>query len=138
MHLESRPLALITGASSDIAMDVAMICARDGYDLVFASCMPVPDAIEVGARLGVTVDISQLDLTDAAEQATMYGRIKGRPVELLVVDAREGLDPDFIQLIYRIAIAMRRTGHGKIVSFTCAPLWFPEEDDSIADLPALH
>lgn len=36
----TRPLAVVTGASSGIGLELAKCCARDGYDLVIAADEP--------------------------------------------------------------------------------------------------
>lgn len=37
----SRPLAIVTGASSGIGLELAVICGREGFGLLIATLTPV-------------------------------------------------------------------------------------------------
>jgi short-subunit dehydrogenase len=131
----SRPLAIVTGASSGIGRELAALCAADGYDLIVAADRAeiVDAAASLGAT-GVEVKPVQADLatTDGVDQ--LYSAIGGRPVDALIANAGHGLghgflDQDFaavrhvidtnitgtIYLIQRIGRDMRARGRGRIL-----------------------
>lgn len=57
-----RPFAVITGASSGIGRELALECARHGYDLLIAADRP-QDATAAQCRMqGVEVQVLQADL----------------------------------------------------------------------------
>ena len=47
MNIDSRPLAIVTGASAGIGYHLAALCAKNGFDLVVAADEP---AIAQAAR----------------------------------------------------------------------------------------
>ena len=42
--MSSRKLAIVTGASSGIGLEIAKLAAQDGYDLIVAADTPFVDA----------------------------------------------------------------------------------------------
>lgn len=114
MPTDRRPLALITGTDG-LAADVVLLCAKGGYDLILASDSPLPEMAALIAGLGIDMEIHHLDLSDAANLGSLYERINRRGLDLLMVDARQGMDAELMQRVYRIGIAMRCTGRGCIV-----------------------
>ena len=60
----TRPLAIVTGASTGIGYHLAELCAKNGFDLLVAADEP---AIETAAQdfraLGVTTDAVEADLS---------------------------------------------------------------------------
>jgi uncharacterized protein len=115
MQTGSRPLAIVTGASGGIDANVALICARIGYDLILAADGTLQDAAVLASGLGVDVETLSLDLSDETDLEELYLHVKDLRVDLLMIDARDGLDPAFRYLIFRIGMVMRRAGRGKIV-----------------------
>ena len=45
MDSTSRPLAIVTGASSGIGYNLAKCCAENGFDLVVAADQPLDEAV---------------------------------------------------------------------------------------------
>lgn len=97
MASSSRPLAVITGASSGIGEQFARRYAREGYDLVVVArsrgaLHSLAD--DVGSRHGAHVDVHTADLADAADVAVLAEKIeRGLPrVDVLVNCA--GVSPD--------------------------------------------
>lgn len=131
----SRPLAVVTGASSGIGYELGKICAQEGFDLVIAA-----DRAEIGkaARdfeaLGAIVDAIEVDLSTTEGVEELLDKVAGRPVTALLANAGHGLgkgflDQDFedarhvvdtnitgtIYLMQKIGREMRTRGEGKIL-----------------------
>jgi short-subunit dehydrogenase len=128
-------LALVTGASSGIGFELARCCAADGLNLLIVADEP---AIEAAARTlqseGASVESVQADLATRAGVDRLHAALGGRPVELLLANAGQGLgkgflDQDFtaiqrvvdtnitgtLDLIHRIGRDMRARGRGRIL-----------------------
>jgi short-subunit dehydrogenase len=96
----SRPLAVVTGASSGIGFELAKQFASHDFDLVVAA----EDERLVGAALtlrghGAEVFEARLDLATPAGVEDLYATIMstGRPVEALVLNAGVGVGGRFIE-----------------------------------------
>jgi uncharacterized protein len=129
------PLAIVTGASSGIGLELARCCAREGFDLVIAAD---ESAIERAAaelrQLGVSVVAVETDLSLAGGVDMLYDACRGRAVEYVLANAGRGLggaflDQDFgaarrvldtnvtgtLYLLHRVGHDMRARGHGRIL-----------------------
>jgi short-subunit dehydrogenase len=131
----SRPLAVVTGASSGIGRELAACCARNGFDLVVAADQPEIEAAAAALReLGAAVDAVEADLATREGVDKLEAAIGGRPVDALLANAGHGLghaflDQDFdavrhvldtnitgtIDLVHRLALGMRERGRGRIL-----------------------
>ncbi len=94
----TKPLAVVTGASSGIGYELAKQFAQNGFDLVVAS----EDAgiREVGPAfqgLGAQVEAVQVDLATYDGVETLYAAIQatGRPVDAIAINAGVGVGGDF-------------------------------------------
>jgi len=128
--------AIVTGASSGIGYELALICAREGFDLLVAADRPEIDAAaEAFRREGnVAVDAVQVDLStrDGVEQ--LLAHTHGRAADCLLANAGHGLsraffDQDFeqvrhvidtnvtgtIYLIQKVGRQMRDRRRGRIL-----------------------
>ena len=88
----SRPLALVTGASSGIGRALARLLARDGYDLIVIARRR-ERLQELAAELvpgGARVEPLVADLTEPAEVARVAERAAAEPLALLVNNAGFG------------------------------------------------
>jgi NAD(P)-dependent dehydrogenase (short-subunit alcohol dehydrogenase family) len=56
MNASIRPLAVVTGASSGIGLELARECAKNGFDLVVAADRPLEPAIAELRASGATVE----------------------------------------------------------------------------------
>jgi short-subunit dehydrogenase len=137
MSSNARQLAVITGASSGIGLELARLCAQDKCDLVIAADdHAVVDAAEQLAVTGVTVTPVQCDLSTTQGVDKLRGVIASidRPVDVLIANAGRGLGRAFldqdiqealkvahtnidgtIYLVYQVGRAMRLRKRGRIL-----------------------
>jgi len=89
--------AIVTGASSGIGYELAMLCAKDGCDLLVAADMPDLDQAAGQFRAhGVSVDAVNVDLATPDGVDRLYAAAKGRPVDILIANAGHGLGGGFL------------------------------------------
>ena len=135
MNTSTRPLAVVTGASSGIGRELARCCAQNGFDLVIAADRPeLADAKRELEALGAKVDAVQVDLATVEGVDQLVRTVGGRPVDALLANAGHGLghaflDQDFdaarhviatnvtgtIDLVHKVAREMRSRGKGRIL-----------------------
>ena len=133
--MNPRPLAVVTGASSGIGLELAAQCAHNGFDLIIAADEPrIEDAARALRGAGAAVDTVQADLSTTDGVERLYAAIGGRPVDALLANAGHGLgkaflDQDFaearhvidtnitgtIYLIQKVGRDMRARGQGRIL-----------------------
>jgi short-subunit dehydrogenase len=102
--MNSRPFAIVTGASSGIGLELARQCAQHGYDLLIAADEARID--EAAAQLrtfGGQVEAIEADLATIEGVDALYAAAKGRVVDALLANAGHGLgkgflDQDFTEL----------------------------------------
>ena len=131
----TKPLAVVTGASTGIGYELAKECANNGFDLVVAADEPtIHDAAQTLRQLGAAVDAVEADLAMLDGVDRLYAALKGRPVDALLANAGRGLgkgflDQDFddvrrvidtnvtgtLYLLHRIGRDMRARGQGRIL-----------------------
>ena len=135
MSTDTRPLAVVTGASAGIGYGLAKLCAENGHDLVIAADQPkIHDAAEDFRALGAQVEALEADLATPEGVDRLYAATKGRPVDALLANAGHGLgkaflDQDFtdvrhvidtnvtgtVYLIQKVGRDMRARGQGRIL-----------------------
>jgi uncharacterized protein len=135
MASETRALAIVTGASTGIGLELAKCCARNGFDLLIAADEPaIEQAASTLRELGAAVDVVQADLSTTEGVDKLYAAIGSRPVEALLANAGRGLgkaflDQDFaaarkvvdtnitgtIYLIHKVGRDMRDRKRGRIL-----------------------
>ena len=64
--MSQRKLAIVTGASSGIGLELAKLAAQDGFDLIVAADTPFVEAGPALKQLGAEVESIEADL--ATEQ----------------------------------------------------------------------
>jgi len=130
-----KPLAVVTGASTGIGLELARQCAANGFNLVIAADEPEIEqaASELRAK-GIEVDAVQADLSTSEGVGNLTQKIGGRSVDALLANAGRWLghaflDQDWkdirfvidtnvtgtVELIHRIGRDMRARGKGKIL-----------------------
>src|SRR3954454_3357330 len=128
-------LAVVTGASTGIGYELAIQCARHGFDLVVAADeAAIFQAADVFRKEGVEVEALEANLATTEGCDKLYAAIKGRPVDALLANAGRGLGRAFLDqdwedihyvidtnvtgtvyLIQKIARDMRARNEGKIL-----------------------
>jgi short-subunit dehydrogenase len=91
--------AIVTGASTGIGLELARLCAREGFDLLIAADEPeIHDAAQrlreeqgAGAVEAVQADLATMEGVDQ-----LYAAAKGRPVNVLMANAGRGLGHAFL------------------------------------------
>ena len=128
-------LAIVTGASTGIGLELARCCAQHGFDLIVAA-----DEAEIetaAAQLqtdGIDIKPVRADLSTTEGVDKVYDAIAGREVKVLIANAGVGLghaflDQDFADarrvidtnitgttyLVHKIGQDMRRQNAGRIL-----------------------
>jgi uncharacterized protein len=131
----TRPFAVVTGASTGIGRELALECARNGFDLLIAADQgPLEETATALRDLGASVDTVTVDLATPAGVVALVERIGQRPVEALLANAGHGLgraflDQDFaairhvvntnvtgtLDLLHQVGRRMRSQGRGRIL-----------------------
>ena len=131
----SKPFAIVTGASSGIGLELAAICAQQGFDLLIAADRPeLHTAADRLRSLGAAVTVVETDLANTEGVDRLWAAAAGRPVDALLANAGHGLghgflDQDFqdarhvidtnitgtIYLVQLVARTMRSRRQGRIL-----------------------
>jgi short-subunit dehydrogenase len=133
----SGQLAVVTGASTGIGLELARLCAKQRFDLIIAADEPmIENAARELRQSGVGCMAVQCDLATAEGVAKLVEAISasGRPVDALLANAGRGLGKAFldqdldeamrvihtnidgtVRLIYEVANGMRERGQGRIL-----------------------
>jgi uncharacterized protein len=122
---DTRPLAVVTGASSGIGLELARQFADNGFDLVVAAENPEIEtaAADLRAR-GSDVEAVRADLARPEGVEELHGRIAatGRPVAALALNAGVGrgeafVDAPLADLLNVVDLNVRSTVHlGRLVA----------------------
>jgi short-subunit dehydrogenase len=95
---KSKPLAVVTGASSGIGYELAKQFAKNGFDLLVTATRPsIMQAAQDFEQLGAKVETVQADLASYEGVETLYDKIMsiGRPVDAIAINAGVGVGGDF-------------------------------------------
>ena len=131
----NRPLAMVTGASTGIGYELAICCAKEGFDLLVVADEPeINQAAAQFRNYGVEVDAVEADLATLEGVDTFYEAARGRPVDALLANAGHGLGGSFLDqnfddvqhvidtnitgtvyLIQKVGRDMRERGRGRIL-----------------------
>ena len=126
---------MVTGASSGIGYELAVLCAKDGFDLLVVADDPkIEEAAQQFQNYGVQVTALQADLATREGVDKLYDAASGRHVSLLLANAGHGLgggflDQDFddvrhvidtnitgtVYLIQKVGKDMRTRNEGRIL-----------------------
>ncbi len=94
--MSPRKLAIVTGASSGIGLEIAKLAAQEGYDLIVAADTPFVEAAPAFKDLGVNVEQVQGDLATQNGLDQLFERIGDRQVDVLAANAGHGLGHGFL------------------------------------------
>ncbi|HEX4332300.1 MAG TPA: SDR family NAD(P)-dependent oxidoreductase [Usitatibacter sp.] len=97
MATSSRPLAVITGASSGIGFHLAQNCIEHGFDIIIAADMNVEEAARTLEAKGGNVESLEVDLGTEDGVDELVDLIAERPVAALLANAGHGLGRAFLQ-----------------------------------------
>jgi uncharacterized protein len=131
----SKPFAIVTGASSGIGLELAAICAQQGFDLLIAADQPEIHAAAGRFRnLGAETSVVEADLATISGVDRLWAATASRPVDALLANAGHGLgraflDQDFadvrhvidtnvtgtVYLVQLVGRQMRARGQGRIL-----------------------
>jgi short-subunit dehydrogenase len=93
----SRPFAVVTGASSGIGLELAAICAEEGFDLLVAADRPeIHPAAERFRKLGAQTTTVETDLATTEGVEKLWAAVADRPVDALLANAGHGLGHGFL------------------------------------------
>ncbi len=129
------PLAVVTGASTGIGLELAKCCAEHGFSSIIAADEPeIHAAANMLRSMGASVEALEVDLATPQGVDALYTFVNGRPVAALLANAGRGLgraflDQDFgqirrvidtnvtgtVDLIHRIGNDMRARNEGRIL-----------------------
>ena len=95
--MSQRKLAIVTGASSGIGLEIAKLAAQDGYDLVVAADTPFVEAGPALREYGVDVQEIEADLSTRHGVEQLLAQVGDRNVDVLVANAGHGLGHGFLE-----------------------------------------
>lgn len=131
----ARPLAVVTGASTGIGLELARQCAAHDFDLLIVADEPaIHDAADELRRTGAAVAVLEADLATIEGVDRLLAAASDRPIDALLANAGRGLgrafiDQDFedvrrvidtnvtgtVYLIQKVAREMKNRGRGRIL-----------------------
>lgn len=97
MNNQTRPFAVVTGASTGIGYELARCCAESGFDLLIVADEPeIHSAADELRRSGAAVESIEADLATAEGVDRLYAAARGRPIDALLANAGRGLGRAFL------------------------------------------
>ncbi|MDB6086938.1 MAG: oxidoreductase [Gammaproteobacteria bacterium] len=112
MNAARRQLAVITGASTGIGLELARLCAEQDFDLVIAADEPrIQEAARELSERGVECIPVESDLStiEGVDKLLVAIRQTGRPVDVLVANAGRGLGKAFLDQDINAALKVAHT-----------------------------
>lgn len=151
----SRPLAVVTGSSSGIGLELARIFAENGYDLVIVAendhIFEVRD--QIAAKSSAEVKAYEIDLSNFTNVEEFYHLLRNldRPIDALALNAGIGVAGSFakqtsledeltminlnvvstVHLAKRVISMMVREGHGRVLFTSAVASLAPEPYEAV-------
>lgn len=94
--MSSHKLAIVTGASSGIGLELAKCAAEDGYSLIVAADTPFVEARSALKEFGVEVEEIDVDLSSQQGVDLVLQKVGDRQIDVLVANAGHGLGHGFL------------------------------------------
>jgi short-subunit dehydrogenase len=94
--MNPRKLAIVTGASSGIGLEIAKLAAKEGFDLIVAADTPFVEAGPALKDFGAEVQQIEADLSTKQGVDQLLSSVGDRPVDVLVANAGHGLGHGFL------------------------------------------
>ena len=134
MSSTMRQLAVVTGGSSGIGLELARECLANGFDVIIAADRPTDGSVAELKAEGGRVEAIQCDLATRGGVEQLVQTLAGREVDALLANAGHGLGHGFLDqnfdeithvidtnitgtlyLIHRVGNQMRARGKGRIL-----------------------
>ena len=134
MTRELRPLAVVTGASTGIGLELARCCMGAGMDVLAVADEPAIHGAVAGLEGAGQAQALEADLATAVGVDALEAAIGDRAVAVLIANAGRGLGHAFVEqsfaeirrvldtnitgtvdLVHRVARRMRAAGEGRIL-----------------------
>lgn len=132
---QTKPFAIVTGASTGIGYALAKQCLDNGFDILIVADEPAIEGAAAKLRgSGGTVEAVQADLSGPEGVDKLYATAKGRPIAALLANAGRGLGHGFLDqdvtewrnvidtnctgtllLLHKVGKDMRTAGSGRIL-----------------------
>jgi short-subunit dehydrogenase len=129
-----RKLAVVTGGSSGIGLELARECIKNGFDVMIAADRPMEGSVAELQGEGGRVESVECDLATRGGVDKLIEALGGREVDALLANAGHGLGHGFLDqnfddvthvidtnvtgtlyLIHRVGNQMRARGGGRIL-----------------------
>jgi short-subunit dehydrogenase len=117
----TKPLAVVTGASSGIGYELAKVFARNGFDLlVIAEDRGIMEAGNAFRSLGAQVETLQADLSvyTEVEKACNLIDALGKPIEAIAMNAGFGTCGEFVDTDLDTELKMIGLNNASLVHMT--------------------
>jgi short-subunit dehydrogenase len=96
--MPANQLAVVTGATTGIGLELAKCCAQASFNLVIAADEPAIERVAVDLRrLGVSVEPVQADLATTEGVDKLCAAVADRPIDALLANAGIGLGKAFLE-----------------------------------------
>jgi uncharacterized protein len=94
-----RPLAIVTGASSGIGLELARCAARHGYDILAAADTPLEPAVTSirNSEGNVHIETVEVDLSTQEGVDKLLAGLQGRRLDAVLANAGHGLGGAFLE-----------------------------------------
>jgi short-subunit dehydrogenase len=135
LQRSANPLAVVTGASTGIGLELARQCAHNGFELlIVADEAAIHDAARALQAEGAGVRAVEANLATTEGVDKLLAAVGQRPIDALLANAGRGLGRAFVDqsfediryvidtnvtgtvyLIHKVAQRMRALGHGRIL-----------------------